>query len=318
MRIRGYAERTITSYVAHVRQLALYYQRPPDRLNDEQIRTWLHHLIVKRRLSGSTLNIAVNAVRAFLHLVLGRDPAGIAQGVPRGKRAITRALVYAISEVTVLLSAPPARRRDSALLAVTYACGLRLSELVAVRVGDLDSVRGQLRIRRGKRNKPRVVPASAALLELLRDYWRTERSRRPDPADVVAAERWLFVGQRAGQPLHKSAGAADLPACGARGANPAQGRNPHVAAQFRDAHAGGGCRDHAGAAVARAHQPGHHRALPARDRRADRSGGAAAGARRIICSRSRRWARSFAASFSPGSPRSSSAASSPPRATDLP
>lgn len=204
LRIRGYAERTITSYVAHVRQLARYQGRAPDQLSDEQIRVWLHHLIVERRLSGSTLNIAVNAVRAFLHLVMGRDPAGIAQGVPRGQRAITRALVYAISEVKTLLTAP-ARRRDRALLAVTYACGLRLSELVALRVGDLDSARGQLRIRRGKGNKPRVVPASAVLLEWLRDYWRQERSRRPDPADVVPAERFLFVGQRAGQPLHKSA-----------------------------------------------------------------------------------------------------------------
>jgi len=204
LRIRGYAERTITSYVAHVRQLARYHGRSPDRLSDEEIRRWLHHLIVERQLSGSTLNIAVNAVRAFLHLVLGRDPAMIAQGVPRGKRAVMRALVYATSEVTALLTAP-ARARDRALLAVTYACGLRLHEVACLQVGDLDGARGQLRVQRGKGNKQRVLPASTALLQVLRDYWRTERAARPAPAGVAPAARWLFVGRDPGRPLHKSA-----------------------------------------------------------------------------------------------------------------
>ncbi len=171
-----------------MRQLALYYKRSPDRLNDEQIHTWLHHLIVKRRLSGSALNIAVNAVRAFLHMVLGRDPAGIAQGVPRGKRAITRALVYAISEVTALLTAL-ARLRDRALLAVTYACGLRLSKLIAVRLGDLDSARGQHLLSRGfTKIRHYGLLANHARSRLIAQA-RAALARRARPARVRATAR---------------------------------------------------------------------------------------------------------------------------------
>jgi len=204
LRIRGRAERTIAAYVTRVRELSRYGGCSPEKLSDEQVRAWLHHLIVERRLAASSVNVAVNAVRAFHTLVLGREAAGVGRGVPRARRPVTRAEVYATSEITALLTAP-ARVRDRALLAVTYACGLRLSELVALRVGDLDSARGQLRVRSGKGRKARVLPLSAALLELLRGYWRMERRHRPEPADVASAERWLFVGQRAGQPLHKSA-----------------------------------------------------------------------------------------------------------------
>jgi site-specific recombinase XerD len=76
------------------------------------------------------------------------------------------------------------------LLSTAYACGLRVSELVRLRVEDIDSGRMQVAVRQGKGAKERRVPLSKNLLALLRDYWRAER-----PGS------WLFPGGRENRPL---------------------------------------------------------------------------------------------------------------------
>ena len=84
--IRGRAERTIHADVASLASLAKHYGRPPDRISDEEIRAWLHYLRTERTLSGSSLNAAVPAVRAFQRWVLHR-PARNAYGAFRGANA---------------------------------------------------------------------------------------------------------------------------------------------------------------------------------------------------------------------------------------
>jgi integrase/recombinase XerD len=202
LKIRGRSERTIHSYVACIRALARHYQnRSPERISDEQIRDWLHHLRAVRRLSASSLNVAVNAVRAFHTLVLSRDPASAIAGVPHCKRPTTRAEVYAVSEMGAILAAAPAGR-DRAFLSTVYACGLRLDEARHLQTADLDVARAQMRVRRGKGCKERVLPLPASLLAQLRAYWRSERRHRPDyfPGERNA---WLFAGRIPGQPVSK-------------------------------------------------------------------------------------------------------------------
>lgn len=202
LRIRGRSERTIHAYVACIRALMKHCQnRPPDKIADEEIRDWLHPMRAVRKLSASSLNVAVNAVRGFQAYVLGRDPAATLKGIPRCKRATTRAEVYASSEMSRLLAAAP-EGRDRAFLSTIYACGLRLAEARHLQIADLDVERGQLRVRRGKGCKERVLPLPLSLLELLRAYWRRDRRHRPDyfPGEKNA---WLFAGQRPGQPISK-------------------------------------------------------------------------------------------------------------------
>ena len=199
LRIRGLSERTIHSYVACLAALAKYHGKSPDRIDDEQIRDWLHHLRGERRLSGSSLNVAVNAVRAFQQYVLGRPREKTLSGVPNCKRGTTRAEVYALAEVAAILRA--AREgRDRMLLKLIYADGLRLSEARMLQIGDIDAAREQLRIRRGKGAKERVLPLSAQhLLAPLRAYWKRDRARWPGHDSP-----WLFQGARPGKPLSKS------------------------------------------------------------------------------------------------------------------
>ena len=202
LRIRGRSERTIHAYVASIRALTKHDQdRSPAKIGDEEIRDWLHHLRAARRLSGSSLNVAVNAVRSFHALVLGRAPAAAIAGVPRCQRATTRAQVYAVAEMAALLAGAPAGR-DRAFLSTVYACGLRLDEARHLQTADLDVARAQLRVRRGKGCKERVLPLPASLLARLRAYWRAERRHRPDyfPDEKNA---WLFAGCRPGQPISK-------------------------------------------------------------------------------------------------------------------
>ena len=196
--IRGRAERTIHAYVASLAALAQHYGRPPDRIADEEVRAWLEHLRTDRHLSGSSLNATVHAVRAFQRWVLHRPDEQCVRGIPRCKRASTRAEVYAPSEIAAILRAAPAGR-DRMLLTLIYSCGLRRDESRLLQTGDLDGPRGQLRVRRGKGGKPRVLPLPAARLAELRAYWRADRAGRPGHDSP-----WLFQGVRPGEPLSKS------------------------------------------------------------------------------------------------------------------
>jgi site-specific recombinase XerD len=198
LKIRGRSERTLHAYIARVKALAEYYGKSPDQISDEQIREWLLHLVQVRKLSGSSVNCAVQAVRAFQEWVLGRERAETVRAVPRSRRPVTRAEVYAPAEVAALLAAAP-EWRDRVFLTLVYACGLRRDEARNLQTGDIDAARQQLRVRRGKGAKERVLPLPVPLLEQLRRMWRHERAGRPGHDSP-----WLFQGARPGEPLSRA------------------------------------------------------------------------------------------------------------------
>ena len=202
LKIRGRSERTVHAYVASVYALTKYHRKPPDMISDEEIRNWLLHLLTVLKLSASSLNVAVNAIRSFHRYVLGRDPAAAVAGVPHCKRATKRAEVYALTEIAALLAAAPAGR-DRAFLTTVYGCGLRLDEARNLQIADLDVPRMQVRVRRGKGAKERVLPLPLPLLELLRAYWRSDRAHRPGYFEDEPKNAWLFQGHRIGHPVSK-------------------------------------------------------------------------------------------------------------------
>jgi site-specific recombinase XerD len=198
--IRGKAERTRQAYTHYVADLARFHRQSPDRLSYDQVADWLFHLKDQRKLSASTVNIAVNAVRFLYQTTLGRDTAELFAKVPRMKRETKRAHAYAVAEVEAILNAPR-RPRDLAFLRLVYGCGLRLSEATSLRArGDIDRARMQLRVQ-GKGAKERVLPMSAHLLEVLERYWRAERSGKPGH-DAP----WLFLGEDPQSPMCKGTG----------------------------------------------------------------------------------------------------------------
>ncbi len=183
------------SYVASVAQLAEHYRRSPDQLSLEQVRNWIHYLIVVRKLSDSTVNVRIQALRFFFQHVLRRRDFDLnirMRGPGRLPEVLSR------DEVRRVLDADTSIRQRTLLMTV-YGAGLRVGELVSLRTDDLHVDRGLIRIRHGKGNRERYSLLSASLLRQLRNFWRADRQSSSDrltavgnPTAARKASVWLF------------------------------------------------------------------------------------------------------------------------------
>ena len=169
MKLRNFSPRTVESHVGVVQGLAKFYDRPPDRLDSAQIQTYLVHRI-DEGLAWSSLNVAVCAIRFFYHQVLGWKPMDLV--IPPRKREVHLPVVLSGEEVKRLLAGAE-NLKHRALLMTAYAGGLRVRELVRLRVEDLDSDRMLIRVVQGKGKKDRYTLFSPRLQEELRSYWRS-------------------------------------------------------------------------------------------------------------------------------------------------
>lgn len=186
MQMRGFSARTQRGYLGAVRALAKYTRRPPDRLGGAEVQRYFEYLVTERGLAPASVHLAYQGIRFLYREVLAWPVLDLEVALPKRPQRIPELLTRA--EVAAVLAAcPDARYRTMLMLA--YGCGLRLGEVLAVRVGDIDGARKLLRIDQGKGAKDRLVPLSPTLLEHLRAYWRLYR-----PTD------WLFAG-RDGGPL---------------------------------------------------------------------------------------------------------------------
>ena len=187
MQVRGFSIRTHESYLAAVSDLAKYYKRSPEQLNREELQAYFLYLVKDRHLSGASCHLFLHGIR-FLYLqVLGRDAFEVALQVPYKAQRIPELLTR--QEVRRLLAATR-NLKHRTLLELCYGCGLRVSELVAVKVRHLDGERHLLRVEQGKGAKDRAVIMSPTLLTHLRGYWQEYRPHL-----------WLFPGQQPTEPL---------------------------------------------------------------------------------------------------------------------
>jgi site-specific recombinase XerD len=183
---RNYSPRTVEAYLAGVVRFVRHFGRSPDQATPEDLRAFQVHL-VQRRLSWSQFNQTTCALRFFYAHVLQRPQ--FVPHIPFGRKRHKLPVVLSPDEVRRLLAAV-ACPRGRLMLRLAYGCGLRLGEVLRLRIADLDSGRGTLWVRSGKGGKDRGVPLPAGLLAELRTWWRQHR-----PAD------YLFPN-RQGQPLH--------------------------------------------------------------------------------------------------------------------
>jgi site-specific recombinase XerD len=186
MRMRNLSANTQDAYVRVVAAFARHFHTPPDLLGPSHVREYLLHLI-GRRAAWSTYNQARCALHFFYRVTLGKDwgPGEIVCARPPKRLPV----ILSRDEVRRLLAA--ARRiKTRVMLTTIYATGLRVSELVGLKVADVDSQRMMLRVRQGKGQKDRYVMLSGKLLAVLREYWQEYR-----PAD------WLFPGGDPDKPL---------------------------------------------------------------------------------------------------------------------
>ncbi len=170
--LRGYSPRTHESYLYAVTKIATYYNRSPDTLTVDEMQKWLLHLINERGLSNSSCRLYVNALRFLFAQVLKRKPLGVVITYPKLEQRIPELLSR--KEVAAILMACP-NTKHRMMLSTCYGCGLRVSELVCLKVRDIDGERQLLRVTQGKGAKDRLVTISPELLRQLREYWNNYR-----------------------------------------------------------------------------------------------------------------------------------------------
>jgi site-specific recombinase XerD len=175
MQLAGFAERTQYSYLCAARRLADHVHKPPDQISEDDLRHYFLYLRNERKLSRSSLTIALCSLKFLFERTLRRDWPTLS--IIRPPKEHKLPAVLSQSEVLDLLrgiSVP----RYRICLSVIYACGLRITEGVSLAVPQIDSARMLLHIQGGKGNKDRYVPLPQRALELLRAQWLTHRHPR--------------------------------------------------------------------------------------------------------------------------------------------
>jgi len=183
MSVRGFSEKTRHDYVQKVRAFAAFIGRSPDTATAEDLRLFQLHQ-TQSGMQPPSINSTVTLDRP--------DLARRLTVVPYPRRIPA---VLSVEEVTLLLRAATAPKYKAAF-ATAYGAGLRVSEVVALKVGDIDSTRMLLRVERGKGGKDRHAMLSPQLLELLRAWWREGRRH-----SLLLSGGWLFPGRNPVEPL---------------------------------------------------------------------------------------------------------------------
>jgi integrase/recombinase XerD len=187
LQLRNRSPKTIEAYVFHLRELSRHFNQSPDQLDNEQVHRYLLHLLHHRKVSWSSYNQAVAALRFFYRVTYPSDT--VVTRLPYGKRPKLLPAVRSPQQVALFLDTVHERTIRMVLRSI-YATGLRISEALHLTAAQIDSSRMVVRVV-GKGQKERLVPLSPRLLEELRAYWRATRPTQ-----------WMFPGKDRHRPLN--------------------------------------------------------------------------------------------------------------------
>jgi site-specific recombinase XerD len=180
MKIRNYSPKTIKAYTNAIKQFIKYFDRHPRYLTNEQIKLYLSYLVEVKKVSFSTVNQALNAIK-FLYEELYHHPT-VLKDIKRPKKDKKLPVVLSQEEVLKILSSV-SNIKHKAILMLTYSAGLRVSEVVKLKPEDIDSKRKLIFIRAAKGKKDRYSILSKVALYTLRQYY-----------DEYRPKKWLFNG----------------------------------------------------------------------------------------------------------------------------
>lgn len=184
MQIRNFSPRTVKCYAGQVARFAKHFGTSPERLGPEHVRQYQLYLVQVKKASWSSFNQTVCALKFLYKYTLPQD-WNVVQ-IPFAKLPKKLPVVLDREEVQRLLACVH-HPQHRLLISLLYAAGLRLSEALHLKAGDIDSRRMRIHIRCGKGAKARQAVLSARLLEPLRQYARHWQ---------LKAEDWLFPSRR--------------------------------------------------------------------------------------------------------------------------
>jgi integrase/recombinase XerD len=186
MTIRHISPKTQQQYIRSVKNFADFLGRSPAKASAEDIRRYQLHL-ASSGLGVPSRNAAMTALRFFFTTTLQRSDVTANVAYAREPRVLP--VVLSADEVARLLAAATSAKYKAAL-SLAYSAGLRASEVISLKISDIDADRMIIRVEQGKGSKDRYVMLSPHVLDLLRRWWRIGRPRV-----------WLFPGTVPGEPL---------------------------------------------------------------------------------------------------------------------
>ena len=185
LQLRGLSRNTFNSYMIHTRIFLKYCKRPIEELNEMDVRRFLGHLIVEKKLTPGTVNSYSAAIRFFFAVTLNRTMNYLQ--IPRYKVPKKLPVILTREEVSSLID-NCSNIKHRALLLMAYGSGLRVNELASLKVRDIDSDSMRVFVQAGKGKKDRYTVLSENALHALRDYWRKYRPK--------SSEGYLFPGTK--------------------------------------------------------------------------------------------------------------------------
>jgi site-specific recombinase XerD len=192
MEVRGFTPKTQADYIRVVRDFTCFFGTAPDQADKEDLRGFQHHMRTQGA-SAAAMNAAVSALRFFFGVTLERGDAEVGMTTVRLPKRLP--VILSPGEVARLLDHAPGLKARAAL-SLAYGAGLRASEVVSLKVTDIDSERRVIRVEQGKGRKDRYAMLSDDLLELLRAWWHLGREQ-----GVMLPRGWLFPGRNPVSPL---------------------------------------------------------------------------------------------------------------------
>ena len=174
MQLRNLAPGTQDHYIRHVAAFAKYYGRSPEELDMEDVRNYLLYLLNERKLSAEAVNQCVTSLK-FVYLTTLEMP-WTSEYFPRARVPQRLPVILSQEELLAFFDHIPSLKYRAAMM-TCYGAGLRVSEVVALKIGDIDSQRMLLRVEQGKGRKDRYAMLSPRLLDVLRRYWRAFPSK---------------------------------------------------------------------------------------------------------------------------------------------
>lgn len=192
LELRGRSKSTIKNMTCIMKSFSRFYNQPPELLGEQHITNYLDYCINVKKLCRGTVNYINSTLKFFYVVTLEGSWSDLRIPKLRHDKKLPK---YLTKEEVKLLIGSTTYLKHKAILSTIYSAGLRVSEVVNLRISDIMSAEMKIRVRNGKRNKERYTLLSQKNLDLLRAYWKKFGYKNWSPDD------YLFISRQTKEPL---------------------------------------------------------------------------------------------------------------------
>jgi len=186
LELRGHSQKTIKNMVCTMNAFSRFYNKPPELLGEHEIINYLEYCIKTKKLCRGTVNYINSTLKFFYVVTLEGSWSELRIPRLRNDKKLPK---YLTKEEVKLLLESTTYLKHKAILSTIYSSGLRVSEVINLRIADIMSKEMKIRVRNGKRNKERYTLLSQKNLELLRVYWKKFGYKNYSPEDYLFISR---------------------------------------------------------------------------------------------------------------------------------